>query len=393
MTDYQDYFLHLLACFLNGEPPQRADANMDWTQLFKLADLHELGGIIGFVVQQLPDDALPPGALLSALRQRLGYAVQHAAEKEKVSEALTALLTANGIDHLFVKWTYVRQFYAVPELRTSGDIDVIVRSEMFDKVKALLKREAMSVAEADAHTLKLILEDVEVEIHRTADVKNNYFNDIFSLCTAQGCTYELPHEEHLFYVFCHLAKHLAYRGAGVRMLMDMDVLIRAQNDFSAPVFLEKCRTVGLEKTAMAMFTLLHIWFHTPLPVYCQDEAFDAVYSRLKTVFIEGGAFGYAINAVPMKYVAQGNRFHALLKMAFPGKNYLQLAYPYCQHKPVLLPFACMHRLFDGVFKKRHRAQAAVSQLAKADSHETAHLALLKELQIMDIATGEHDKHG
>ena len=71
----------------------------------------------------------------------------------------------------------------------------------------------------------------------------------------------------------------------------------------------------------------------------------------------------------------------MLKMAFPGREYLKNAYPYYAKHGFLLPVARVNRLADGLFKRRKAAQKAISQIT-GNTDSKAQLELLNELNII-----------
>lgn len=379
MTAEKEYFIYLLSCFLNKEKPD--GQAVDWQVIYELADIHDVSGIIAQEIKLLPDEYRPQNKLKSYFNQQLGYTIQGCNKKELARNKIKAFLDKNKIKHIFVKGEVIRQYYPVPELRTSGDIDIIIQPDDFAGTLELLNKSDAVIYKVITDTITTAACGVEIEIHKYADVKSDYFNSIFSLCYIQdGYTYALDACNHLLYVTCHLCKHLSYRGAGIRMLMDMDVLIRSIENFNQEDFIKMCSNAGIGKSAQILLSLCNLWFKTPVQPYFNLADDMALTESFERIMIDGGSFGYEVNSIPLGS-ADKSRIKTLLKLAFPSKDFLRNAYPYYEKHSILLPVARANRIADGFFRKRKQAKASAKQLMSDSGISDIQRELLKELEI------------
>lgn len=373
------YFIYLVSCFLNQSVPK--GELVDWKVIYHLSDINDITAIVYQQIISLDDEFKPKGELLSHFKQNLGFTIQSYNKKMAAQQSVKFLLDSSKIDHVFVKGAAIRKYYPVEELRTSGDIDVIVKKNDFDTIYNLLKEKNIKILRHESETISAVVSSCEVEIHKTADVKSSYFDNIFLLCKMQsGCTYELPEYEHLLYVMCHLIKHLSYRGAGIRMLMDIDVLVRGIKDFDCEKFISMCRLADIEKSAKTILSLCNFWFHTPLEAFVDFKQETKLLEIFETVLLEGGSFGYEMNAVPLAQTGS-NSISTLFKLAFPSRELLKKAYPYYDKNHALLPVARLNRLYDGLTKKRRRAKESAAQAFTNNKSSGLQKALLSELGI------------
>lgn len=382
MTAQKEYFVYLLSCFLSGNQPEGREA--DFKELYRLADIHDVGAIIAQEISLLPPEYQPDAQYHSYFRQVIGRTLQSYEKKLKAYQFIQQFLEKYQFDHLFVKGILVKDYYPIPEFRTSGDIDIIIRPDELPRLKSVLEQAEIHIVDYVTETITVRIFDTMIEIHSTADVLSDYFDNIFTLCEKiSDYSYQLNEYDHLLYVLCHLAKHLSYRGAGIRMLMDMDAVIRGNKHFDAERFLLLCEKAGVKKTAQVILSLCHLWFDTPVSAYIDFKENETLLHQLETVFLDGGSFGYESSAIPAKYYEAGqtnSKFLILLKMAFPSRDYLKIAYPYYQKHWYLYPIARMNRLIDGLFKKRKNTSDALKQI-RSDSQITVQLQLLQELDI------------
>ncbi|MGN0527584.1 MAG: nucleotidyltransferase family protein, partial [Eubacterium sp.] len=289
------------------------------------------------------------------------------------------------------KGAVVNKYYPVKEFRTSGDIDVIIRNDNYQQVIDDFKSRKVKFADISDNTASVVTGGVNVEIHRGADADTPYFDNVFDMCSVKDKnTYILDDYEHLLYTICHLAKHLAYRGAGIRMLMDIDVMIRHIDNFNEDKLYNMSEKAGRLKTVQTLLSLCNLWFDTPVND-CVDIKNDiSLQDAFETVLIDGGCFGYENNSVPANYIGEfdknGNlpfskKVNAIVKMAFPGAEYLRLAYPYAKKSKLLIPAAQINRLYDGLTKKSRQAKKSAKQVMAGSSVSKIQIDLLRELDI------------
>ena len=82
MTAEKEYLTELLSSYVNQtEPKGRA---VDFGELFRLADSHDVAGIIYTQLKKLDSKFRPEGEIKSYFNQSLGYTVKNNAEREIV---------------------------------------------------------------------------------------------------------------------------------------------------------------------------------------------------------------------------------------------------------------------------------------------------------------------
>lgn len=386
----KEYFIYLLSCFLNGENPN--GKFIEWKTIYRLSEIHGVSAVIAREINQLESRFKPEDVLLSYFRQQLGYTIQNSEIKDNAFYTLKAILNENKIDHIFVKGIIIKNYYPVKELRTSGDIDFIVRDSQFDNALKAFKKNAIKIHNSTYETVIFEINSNLIEMHRYSDVNSDYFDDIFNLCTDHDkSTYFLDDYNHLLYIICHMVKHLKYRGAGIRMLMDIDVLIRKIPAFEQDKFYEMCKAAGILKSAQVLMSLSNYFFKTPIVPVVDFNMEIKLLSDLEKVLIDGGRFGYSKNSVSLQYIRESvnkngeitlfSKFKILYKMAFPSKEYLKNCYPYYKKHSFLYPVARINRLIDGILKKRKHVNKTYKQVFSENNFSNIQLELLSELGI------------
>lgn len=381
MTKTEEFFISLLSSHLNNEIPTPID-ELKWSDIFKMAELQNLTALVALEIKKLPQDAQPNAKGKSYFNQALGLTIQNAQIKQSAIDDMTKILGDAGIVHTIIKGGAIRQLYPVPEVRTSGDTDVVIDEKDKEAVKELLLKNDFELVSESVNQLVFHHLEQEFQFKTYFDCLNKADQMHFSLdiCENQnGTTYFLEPTYHLIYVINHLLKHLKSGGVGLRQLMDVDIIIRKQEiDFDKlfNIFNE----MNLLKSAKVVIALSKKLFKTPIDFDYQldDELFD----HLIDIMLTGGVFGYGIsNAGTVRLANNGSKFKALWNMIFASKEYMFNTYMYANKHHWLLPIAYIHRWFDAIFKRGKRNIKNLNSIINDDENATKLADIQKELEI------------
>ena len=364
MNETQEYFIKLLSSHLNNSPPPQKE-NADWMGVFKLGELHNVTAMLCLEIKKLPAQFRPEKNIMSIFNQALGLAVQRYDNKTKSLNALNEVLNENKIPRLFLKGAAIKDLYPTPEVRTSGDIDLVVNKIDFDVSTYILVQNGFELAQKSDIQSVLIINDEEFELKNYIDCFNKntelFFNNPFDESKSENITeyvYHLKPTYHLIYIISHIIKHLITGGVGLRQLMDVDVLIRS-GLVDTDLLFKIARELNIEKSVKVIISLSKDYFNTPIDLDYQIE--NQLKESLESVILNGGVFGFAIsNPGTIRLTKSVNNtkssgflasVKALLMMIFVNKNYLYTNYPYSNNHHFLLPIAFLNRLFDAIFKR------------------------------------------
>ena len=132
MNYSEKIFINLLSEYINKDN-KKIDINdsIDWDQILNLAVIHNVSGII-YAALKNNDYKLPKGINDKLYKSFLTTAVV-SAKRDAETDKIIKLLTDNGISHLMSKGYLIKNYYPNPELRTMGDIDILVKEEDLKK--------------------------------------------------------------------------------------------------------------------------------------------------------------------------------------------------------------------------------------------------------------------
>ena len=394
MTREQEYFLKLISSHLNNEIPE-APENINFEELFKVSDIQSMTAIAAVELKKLRNENKLSKDEFSPFNQVLGLTIQNYEYKIKGIALLDKALTDNKIRHMFVKGASIRPLYPVPEVRTSGDTDVIIESDKLDVVSQLLIDNGFELIRDLGIECDMTYCGEEYEIKRYLEYHNkaceDIYNDVFSdsiSVTTDGITYCLKPLYHLVYITYHILKHFKSGGAGIRQLTDIDVVLR-NNDIDINEYFSICKKIEIEKSAKVLVALAKKWFNTPVSF---DYAIDpGLEEMLENVMLSGGPFGYGISNVGTARLmntinksddnSSFSSVKAVLGLFVIDRNSLYKSYKFARERHILLPAAYFARLYEAVFKRGKQNVKHIKSMFTDRETATMISDMLNELEI------------
>lgn len=384
MNNNEKYFIALINSHLNNTaPPEPVD--VDFNEIYRLANINNIIGIVSSEVSGIKDISSIDNGLLSKFRQQIGFTVINSAEKEASVSEITQILKENEIEYLFIKGEIIKRYYPTPALRVSADTDIIVRDNDLGKIKDILIGKNYKIFDEKDVGFSAWINKKNVEFHSEKDYDNKYFESIFDLCTNDGLEYKIDDYNHLLYVLCHIIKHFKYCGAGIKMFMDVDVLIRHIDNFDYDKFIKMCIDCGIESFSKITLSICNLLFNTPVKAEIDFEENIELKEMFEDEIINAGTFGFekrdlgSFYAISSSKDGEASKSRAMRQFLFPKKEQLQKRYSYLEDKPYLLPIAWGNRAFNGVFKRGKHSVDTINMIT--NSNDDTYAKLLNELDI------------
>ena len=354
--------------------------------LYALAQRHDLAHLITGALEKagwLGNDEV------SQKFKKVRYAAVYRYEQIRYElETLCREFGDAGISYMPLKGAVLRDWYPEPWMRTSCDIDVLVKPEDLEQAtRVLTERLGYQKHIEGTHDVAFFAPGgLHVELHydtveenravRAGDVLCNVWK---SSSTADGTCYRMSDAMFYFYHIAHMAKHVEVGGCGVRTFMDLWVLNhRVTADTGARRRL--LEQGGLVPFAEAAERLSEYWF--------SDGEADELCLLLEKFILYGGVYGNVDTLTAVQQNRKGGRFRYLFGLVFPRYRHLKYQYPVLQQQPWLYPFCLLHRLGRKVFgKDRKRAAKKFKRVNAVDAAQRdAAAALLHGLGLTEKET-------
>ena len=351
--------------------------------LFKLSKKHDLAHLIG---DALDKNGLLPEASEAKKRflQERNMAIYRYEQIQYELEQISDVLEKAQIPFIPLKGSVLRKYYPEPWMRTSCDIDILVRESAVEQARDCLVNELRYTSgERTSHDISLFAESgVHLELHH--DLIEEYIfennkqplKDIWEVASVkEGKQYhrEMPDEVFYFYHIAHMAKHFKNGGCGIRPVLDDWILSQGSESRQARESL--LQEGNMYKFAEAIASLSDCWFlgkeHTSFTL------------EMEQYILQGGVYGNTENRVAVQQLTKGGKFKTLFSRIFLPYDFLKLQYPILETHKIMMPFCQIARWSSLLCGKRARMAKRELEISLRLSKDkkTRVEALLKNLDL------------
>lgn len=358
------YFLAVLSAFFN-QTPAPVPPEMDVPAFVNLTTESRLRGIVGYMLQEYPFAQFEP-------KKDFLATLFHFTRKKEQMKAVRYLLKDAGIVHGALKGEYIAAHYPVPELRTYGDLDLLLDKKDLPRLRELMQ-DGFTVLHEDPDQLVAKKDDLLIEFHfsllydkgvDTPGLKAYLKNAMSHLCQGEDGLWYFDPLFHFVYILSHQMRHFRTSSPGIRSFLDLAVLVRAgwADAEQLPYVLQE---IGLYEYGKIVLQLTEKWFGvpSPLPGKVTDEKAEQVAEYL----LATGQFADGENPRARHLEqAAGKRYpklYILFRSVFPTVTAMKQDNRYNRY---WLPAAYVYRLFYGAFHRRKQIALTMQQLSTAN---------------------------
>ncbi len=349
-------------------------------QLFALAKIHDLSHIVAnvFLENNLFSENTPKyqRAVFKALYRYEGQAFE--------LSRLCELLSKKEIPCIPLKGSVLRKYYPLAWMRTSCDIDILVKKEDLIRAKeAIIEELLYEYREDSKHDITLFSKGgVCLELH--FDLQESDFREIEILkdiWTGNEIrqtipfVYEMTNELFVLYHIYHMAKHFMNGGCGIRPFIDLWI-IKHNMPYDWDKLEKLLSKAGLLSFAKSALLLSDVWF--------SDGSHTELTEEMENYILSAGVYGTTENRVAIAQSARGGKLKFLLSRSFPSFEYMANRNPVLRKCPILLPWFYIVRWFRFLLKKEKSNAITEIRLNSSVSEEkTARLhTMCEELSLL-----------
>lgn len=380
-------YIKLISACINDTDVQIDYDNIDIKQLVRLCSIHRNAGIVFMGMKKTQN---VPAEFFKTLENGFFAEMLHYSKRMSVWNIIKEELDRAKINHIVIKGQSIAKLYPVPEVRTMGDVDLLVAQKDFEAVHDImmaLNADYKSVG-SDEITNAYSLGNINIEVNSAIGTDSyfsgsvnfrEYFKDAFNnadLC--DGYTYELKPQYNLIYVLYHMAKHFYKNGCGVRMVTDVSVIMKAYEQIiDMNTLYDELKKIGLEKFANRIFAICNNWFENEIA--CEESDFKEI-NLIAENIISGGVFGYENVDGDTGRIRKNNSknyFVSVIKWAFPTYKQMRRHSIWFKDKPaILLPVAYVERFIRNA-KERGGMVRWIKNIVSGKKKNDSHNDILK----------------
>ncbi len=301
------------------------------------------------------------------------YTAVYAQEKMSVAfDEVCSALEKKRIPYIPLKGAVIRRLYPQPWMRTSCDVDILVREEMLKvAIDAITGIEGYTREGESNHDVVIKSpEGIVIELHyKLLGNKKLPFNikalsEVWKtahLAENSEYKYELADDIFYYYHILHMAKHFRIGGCGIRPFLDLWLLDDKHNSNSADID-RLLKKGGLADFAANARKLSRVWF--------SGEEHSEITLQMQDFIIEGGMFGS--QKTRMASNNQRGKFRYILSRVFVPFKYLKRDYPTLNKYPFLAPWYFIVRLVALMFGKkkafRNEYMEKLNEVSNSDNY-------------------------
>lgn len=363
-------------------------------EVYKLSKAHDVAHLVG--------DALNKSGVFENLPADLDENERAAIEKIKAKfdeqiftavyryetinyelEQICKTLEEAKIPFIPLKGSVIRKYYPEPWMRTSCDIDILVKEKDADNAAEYLQTQLQyGVDRKGQHDVSMFTaSNVHVELHfklldsdfkQVKDLIDIWSGDEISLLS--DSEYQMSKELFLLYHIYHMAKHFVHGGCGLKPFIDLWI-IKNKVGFDE----EKAQKMLQESGLLAFFErstdLVNVWFG--------NKEYNEITQEMEDYILQGGVYGTLKQNLAMSQNKKGGKFRHLMSRIFLSYKDMAVYYPSLKKCPILFPFYQVRRwcriLFCGG-RKAAMNEIKVNKNITTEEQERAK-KLLEELNL------------
>lgn len=336
LTTNQRVFFTLLQTGLwKKEASLLADKQIDFSELYRLAEEQSVVGLIVAGIDWLKSQNATFVVQKADLLQFVGCTLQLEEQNRSMNEFLAWLmerLRKENVYAMLVKGQGIAQCYERPLWRASGDIDLLLDADNYERAKKVLLPIAQEV-EQEYSSLKhqgMTISGVVVELHGTLHSRLSKRIDKVIDEAQERCLFHgeerawhcgtvdvfLPSADNdVIFVFTHILHHYFIEGVGLRQICDWCRLLWTyRSEFDSDLLEKRLKKMGLMSEWKAFAALAVDWLGMPvmaMPLYSSEAKWKRKAERIIGFVMEAGNFGHK-----RKHERSGNRIISKVQSAW-----------------------------------------------------------------------------
>ncbi len=424
MNHVNTLFLEALKASLNGTQVEwTADTitTEEFSQLFQQASVHSVLPMIFEAVYSCEAFSIVPPPLVMQIRRSVTQSITLQTMRTESFKRLFVHLREHGIRPCVVKGVICRGLYPNPDARISGDEDVLVPWDEYEKVHELLLDFGMQLQQEDldrqsAYEVPYIQKKgaLYIELHKQLfppeseayGNMNAFFTNVSDRLVeteVDGGKYlSMAPTDHMLYLICHSFKHFLHSGFGLRQVCDINLYAEHYGEeIDWDYVLESCQEIRADLFVASLFRIGEKYLvFDPVKADMTEEwrSLQVDESSMLKDLLDSGVFGQAdmsrkhssnitLNAV----IAEKRGKKA--KASIAGSIFLPLAsmktrFSYLERFPFLLPVAWVQRVL--IYRKESGGKNSGNNAADSIRIGKERVELLKEYGIISLSKNDAD---
>lgn len=365
MDVFQKEVIGLIHAAIVGEgtPPS---ADFDWARALTVAQKHNIAAILyyGALNSGVAADSPAMQALFASTCRSMVLSQRQIYELDR----LTAVFEEEQIHYMPLKGALLKAVYPMPEMRTMGDADILIRLDQYPTIEAIMQRLGYRFEHETGHEFVWSNGSLLVELHKSIMTQVNkdfysYFDTGWKIAhPVEGCfRYEMTAEDFYLYAFVHFTKHYRVSGIGIKHLLDLWVYDRAHPELNRAYIAAELDKMHLSRFYGYVLDTIAAWFESGAPSAQTDV--------ITNLLFESGQYGTEDMAVISRAMRDdgGSKAQKVWKSLFLPYDTMKERYAFLKKCPVALPVFWVVRWCMVLFCRRKELKRYVGDVQHIDT--------------------------
>ncbi len=336
----QELFFSLLKSQIAGEKMPEIEISEVVEKLPKLYNLSKFHDVTPIIANSLEELDIPKEneVFQNFKKQSIVSLMRYENIRHELSK-ICQIFDKENVPYILLKGSKVRKYYKKPYMRTSCDIDVLVRDEDLDKAVDVLCENLGYTTDRvrSFHNVSLFSKSkVHIELHfnilehiHSMDKVLERVWDYAQKVGDETSEYILTNEYMMFHLIAHAAYHFKNGGCGVKPFLDI-FLVDKNTQYDSEILKKLLKEAHLEEFADKCFDLSEVWFggkqHTQITL------------DMENFLLSAGVYGLLENKVASQHAGDKSKLYYTLKRIFMPYDTLKELYEGLEKRPYLYPF-------------------------------------------------------
>ena len=256
-----------------------------------------------------------------------------------------------GIPYILLKGAVIRNLYPEPWMRTSCDIDVLVKETDVDRAAELLIKtlgykqgEKPSFHDVPLYSVSGMHIELHFNINETIEEIDRVLMRVWDYAvpvSKNASEHVLTKEFFIYHFVAHASYHFVNGGCGLRTIFDLWLLCQKW-EYDENKVIELCREGDLERFYLVLRELSEVWFG--------DCEHNKLTQKTEKYILSGGTYGTQEAKIAATQEARRGKIGYVLSRMFVSYEHLKYKYPSLKCKTIS-PIYQVRRWFD-VFKEK-----------------------------------------
>lgn len=355
---------------------------VDYKTLYNISKSHNLGALVYSVIKDC--DEFKENAQIRQLFENVFYeSIYRYQTQTEVINHLSSLLSENKIRHVFFKGSQIKELYPLPQVRVMGDIDVLIDKENRDRVKKILCENGFINENCNGPVYEYTYDGILTEVHTKiisgkvgSSTACDGFADAVNNAKFDGYCGYLDNDYHFAYLLTHIAHHFWFYGAGVKMIVDLAILLQ-KCDINLDNVLNKMKEIDLYDFSKVILTVCYKWFGV-------GQAYVDDVIKTEMFLLSFGAFGNVNRnkaaVIQRKELEEGKKNSPVmtrLRLLFPPYEKLkEIPYiKFIEGRPWLTGYAWIYRIVYNFKKRKEFVKKSTASIGSDKTNKAAQIEL------------------